>query len=478
MDFDRSGTMVAALAEKVWRNQNVIINPRHRGAVGDGVTDDTDALVEALAVVKASHGTLYLPAGTYLVDPGALTIGASEGCSIVGDNRSRSILKATGTGNVLTYDRVADYTSIYLANFGIDGDNLATGGIYMRRVNLSRVDNVGISNVNGIGLELDACEDIDFYSLDVRRCGNFAGSLPGVKVHCTTADTNSIGFMGGDIERCKYHGMLIDSASAIRTVGMKFHGRTTADEATPDAVNLLHLLGVKRSQVFGCQFSQGRQYGIYAHSNSGGTASAVSICANTFNEPANYQTLGQAWNVVIAAARAVVDSNIFFYGDHASYTSLGGDIWATSAMLNLQGANQHQASAGTQVKNDTTVNLLTKTLSGKENVGQSSSTPMAQWSIDGEGFARFDLQASSIRIGGGAAAVDVVLGRHAANMLGLNTGDSFALLGGYIECGEIADPSAPASDKSRLYTRDNGVGKTQLVVRFPTGAIQVIATEP
>lgn len=43
---------------------------------------------------------------------------------------------------------------------------------------------------------------------------------------------------------------------------------------------------------------------------------------------------------------------------------------------------------------------------------------------------------------------------------------------------EMADPSAPAADNGILYFRDNGSGKTQLVARFPTGAVQVIATEP
>lgn len=51
-------------------------------------------------------------------------------------------------------------------------------------------------------------------------------------------------------------------------------------------------------------------------------------------------------------------------------------------------------------------------------------------------------------------------------------------LAGYVEGTEIADPSAPSTNKGRLYFRDNGAGKTQLVVRFPTGAVQVIATEP
>lgn len=51
-------------------------------------------------------------------------------------------------------------------------------------------------------------------------------------------------------------------------------------------------------------------------------------------------------------------------------------------------------------------------------------------------------------------------------------------LGDYIEMPEIGDPAAPSTNTGRLYVRDNGAGKSQLVIRFPAGAIQVIATEP
>ncbi|MBP7629483.1 MAG: hypothetical protein KA758_03450 [Acidimicrobiales bacterium] len=44
--------------------------------------------------------------------------------------------------------------------------------------------------------------------------------------------------------------------------------------------------------------------------------------------------------------------------------------------------------------------------------------------------------------------------------------------------GERTDPAAPAADTGVLYFRDNGSGKTQLCVRFATGAIQVVATQP
>lgn len=56
---------------------------------------------------------------------------------------------------------------------------------------------------------------------------------------------------------------------------------------------------------------------------------------------------------------------------------------------------------------------------------------------------------------------------------------NFAItLPGMIEWTERADTGAPAANQARMYTRDNGAGKTQLVIRFNTGAIQVIATQP
>jgi hypothetical protein len=63
-------------------------------------------------------------------------------------------------------------------------------------------------------------------------------------------------------------------------------------------------------------------------------------------------------------------------------------------------------------------------------------------------------------------------------LLDETSGDRAAVEPKFIEMEEITDPVAPAANRSRLYTRDNGAGKTQIVVRFPTGAVQVIATEP
>ena len=47
----------------------------------------------------------------------------------------------------------------------------------------------------------------------------------------------------------------------------------------------------------------------------------------------------------------------------------------------------------------------------------------------------------------------------------------------YHEMQEISAPTAPAANHARLFVRDNG-GKTQLCVRFNTGGVLVIKTQP
>jgi hypothetical protein len=83
--------------------------------------------------------------------------------------------------------------------------------------------------------------------------------------------------------------------------------------------------------------------------------------------------------------------------------------------------------------------------------------------------------AAGMSVPGNAATDDFIV----ALFNGSSWNERFRVLqGGGVEMEEVTAPAAPATNKARLFVRDNGSGKTQLVVRFPTGAIQVIATEP
>lgn len=59
-----------------------------------------------------------------------------------------------------------------------------------------------------------------------------------------------------------------------------------------------------------------------------------------------------------------------------------------------------------------------------------------------------------------------------ASFLDLTQGQNYAVLK------EIVTPTPPGLDKCILFTKDNGVGKTQLCALFNTGAVQVVATQP
>lgn len=88
---------------------------------------------------------------------------------------------------------------------------------------------------------------------------------------------------------------------------------------------------------------------------------------------------------------------------------------------------------------------------------------------------------------GGSSTRDTNLYRSGADILATDdsftAGGSIATLGtggaGYFQGTEqSSDPSAPAANAGRIFFKDNGAGKTQLAVRFNTGATQIIATEP
>ena len=88
---------------------------------------------------------------------------------------------------------------------------------------------------------------------------------------------------------------------------------------------------------------------------------------------------------------------------------------------------------------------------------------------DDTGIWRIDADNLGITVGGGGGrTIDISTARV-----------DFGSGGGmYLQVYEIADPGVAPGNGARLYARDNGGGKTQLVVIFQSGAVQVLATEP
>jgi hypothetical protein len=78
------------------------LNVKWFGAKGDNATDDTTAFQAAINAISSANSltrSLYVPAGTYLVT--GITITAATGLTIIGEGRTKTTIRATGTNPAL-----------------------------------------------------------------------------------------------------------------------------------------------------------------------------------------------------------------------------------------------------------------------------------------------------------------------------------------------------------------------------------------
>lgn len=98
------------------------VNIKDYGAVGDGVTDNTTAIQDAIDNVDLNGGGLVLiPTGTFLISSPLIM---KSGVSITGlGGISESIILNASNGKALSFPSTSTYTGVRLTNFSIQGDN-------------------------------------------------------------------------------------------------------------------------------------------------------------------------------------------------------------------------------------------------------------------------------------------------------------------------------------------------------------------
>lgn len=213
--FDRINTM-----EGLLEGNTTTINLKGYGAVGDGVTDDTEAINEALRA--AQNGTLYVPEGTYLFSS---TLHIGTGTKIEGTGKN-SVFKMVSTGFSFSSiswrpDAVAnsryrypvmlfaeDAEGCVLKDFCLDGEVAAfvdhnQDGITIRGKN-HRVEGVIV-------------HDINYFpdSWSGRGC-----NTPGYGIHCFNVE--NVNVVGVDIWNCGYENFGTEYAENITVTGSKF----------------------------------------------------------------------------------------------------------------------------------------------------------------------------------------------------------------------------------------------------------------
>lgn len=144
------GNLVAAINSSLLD----IVTPQMFGAIGDGVNDDTQAIVAALATGK----TVYFPSGIYRT---TATIDIPLGANLVGQltpltsgNTFGATIKHDGNGNTFN---VPNYHTFSIENMLIDKVNSTNGsGINIELVDGFTIRNVKVQNHN-TGIRVVGC---------------------------------------------------------------------------------------------------------------------------------------------------------------------------------------------------------------------------------------------------------------------------------------------------------------------------------
>jgi len=268
------------------------VNVRGFGAAGDGETDDTAAIQAAIDSLPTEGGTVYVPAGTYLISD-AITL--RNQLVVLGDGDKPSVIMQVATNkDALTgtsLDRIT-MQGLYLMGTGAGSgtgirllrgvhDNVAY--ICLRDLTVDSFGQDGVSIENAIVSSFDrvVCQSNGRYGIHL---WGQTGGAAGTSCSLTACYGNANGTAGYRIFNMVYvalngcaadHdpvGYLIDSCQSVTVNGSGAEGCTTAG---------VQITGGYGITLAGQWFYDNRGLGIHVT----GTAKTVSLIGCTDNTP-------------------------------------------------------------------------------------------------------------------------------------------------------------------------------------------------
>ena len=143
-------TEAPATASTVNDNRGQVFDVKTYGAVGDGSTDDTDAIRSAITAASAAGGVVFFPPGVFVL-PSRLTCKSLNNVSFQGSGKSTTILKSAipisfpprnGGPTMLAFDNCANFS---IRDLTFDNNNIFTVNRSCM-VSVSRSTNFTVSN--------------------------------------------------------------------------------------------------------------------------------------------------------------------------------------------------------------------------------------------------------------------------------------------------------------------------------------------
>lgn len=197
-----------------------MVSVRLYGAIGNGIADDTAAIQATInAVFAAGGGTVYIPAGTYMVSALSLNWGTAP-TSIVfaGDGQRATVLrKISGTSTpVLTLTAtIGDGIYSEIRDLSIFADNIASRCIDMVQIARTVFRSVRCEGATSIGISAAGSLINSFYDCNILGCvTGYQARLNGI------IRSNLVQFFGGSIRSNTLWGLDIGDTSVLNLHGL------------------------------------------------------------------------------------------------------------------------------------------------------------------------------------------------------------------------------------------------------------------
>jgi pectate lyase-like protein len=446
-------------------------------AVGDGVTNDTTAIQTAINDANAAGGGMvFLPNGNYKVT----TLGLKAEVTIRGTGMRSTLLTGTAGSDIFVIPNVGAHSMFEISDLGTSGGRrgiayVATGS--SDYITYFTVKGVEISGPTDECVHLSgSCEE--FYFDTVRLVGGTYGfryadigsanpntlfdkstlkdvltsgagsQINGWRIECDVA--NTVTFINPITNSARKHGMYLDWGIANCTF-INYNAEANGQSGKSNRTGLAGTVSAGATSAT-LNNATGWATGDGMTINGAGVGGADFTIVSTTEGGPGVTVSGSTVSWTGGTNTTVSNPGV----TNAEYDEL--------RINNTKNNSYGYVFAGGQFGGETIGHLrYGANLSGMTGAVFLNCVSLNVPIYDPNGYATVINGQMDFRSGPA----------HLLGHMGPYTG--------YLpvfEGREIGDPGAPSANRGRMYWRDNGGGKTQLVARFPTGAVQVLATEP
>jgi len=368
--------------------EELIVNVLDYGAVGDGVTNDTKACQTAIRKTNQG-GTLYFPAGTYLLSRQLFIYG--DNVTIKGDGNATKLIyereqktidaiidvslfgARNGATNITIRDMYMEYRGEFFPKFG-DSYTGKINGLYFTEIHDLLVENVEITGFNSSGINLAGLSNAYATDIVVRDCylhhnrvgGVLYGFVDGLLI------TDSImEHMGSSLDGGTGYGSAGYSGAYPKNV------RVINNECNFNQRKGIDLHAGENIIIEGNTCKANRLYGIYVE----GPKSNHVIIKNNFISDMDREKLDigapYTWNMAISIGTASNDPNKFFdyqvvgnvienyglgsgaaYGIYGYFSFTKGKVIIKDNIMHCNEVDNFISFTAGSVSNDTDVNFV------------------------------------------------------------------------------------------------------------------------